>query len=78
MSTSVTLVLDDIEAELLGTCDDISDVVPKELVDAVLSQIGDRNNIERCDGCSWWCELSEMNDDNLCEDCVDPDENDEN
>ena len=35
----------------------------------VMESLADQNEIERCEQCSWWCEIHELDEDNICEDC---------
>lgn len=55
--------------ELQGTCKSLHEVLTEdeEHDQAMLNGIDDE--ISLCDGCHWWCENAEMDDDNLCEDC---------
>lgn len=68
----------DIVHDLLGTCKSLEEVCSDdEINDKVVTDAIDAEIFE-CDGCGWWCELSELNDDTgrwLCDDCSDePDE----
>lgn len=64
--------IQEIEDELRGTCMSIEEVIDEDSGESAAEVevlISDRCEIERCDGCGWWCEASEMDDGN-CEDCT--------
>jgi hypothetical protein len=56
----------------LGTCQSIQDVMntidleDEDLVD--WGMVDDQ--IFLCDDCSWWCEMSDMAEDGVCNDCT--------
>lgn len=55
---------------LLGTCDTLEEVCEREgLHVSIAENFIATSEIERCDSCGWWCELNEMDEDNVCEDC---------
>ena len=70
-------------ADLQGTCKSISDFLPEGMNQDDLTQ-NDLSEIDQeiflCDGCGWWCEVSESNDrggENVCDDCKDEENEDE-
>lgn len=54
--------------KLLGTCDQ----KPDDLLyaDADLAEAFDAL-VRECEGCNWWVETHEVDDEGLCEDCQD-------
>lgn len=44
------------------------------LEDNELEELAEEGEIVRCEGCGWWVELSEVDDDNRCEDCTQDEE----
>ena len=61
---------DEIINYLVGTCNSFD---PSEYSDEIVSEVD--NHIFCCEECGWWCEMSEMSDDEehdwTCSDCVD-------
>lgn len=67
---------------LLGTCQSEHEIIPQfdfleavaddEAIDAIL-EAATNGEIERCDQCSWWVEISEVTD-GKCSDCAEEDE----
>ncbi len=37
--------------------------------DEILEIVVECGEIERCDECSWWCEISELDENLICDDC---------
>ncbi len=76
-------VLDKVIGYLLGTCYSLEVVLSEfgyhetDMAPADYAYI--EEDIFCCSGCGWWCEVCEMADDGngeqLCEDCVEQDEN---
>jgi hypothetical protein len=57
--------------DLLGTCSSGDSLAEEFGVDVLEIQVAaEECEVIRCEGCSWWCELHEMNENNECEDCV--------
>ncbi len=70
--------LDKIEADLLGTAQDLDAVLlDGEDQHEVERLLGTRNNVELCCVCGWWYEASELNEEQECDDCSDPENFDE-
>ena len=40
------------------------------LEDSELEELAEEGEIVKCSSCDWWVELSEVDDDNRCEDCA--------
>jgi len=60
---------------LLGTTNSVGDAVrvlelPEGSEEEILENVNDYG-IELCESCDWWCEISELDEDNVCEDCRD-------
>jgi hypothetical protein len=58
--------------DLQGTCEELYSFLEREAEDLIdhmpfLNYLD--NHIFLCDGCGWWCELSEMSDEGVCRDC---------
>jgi hypothetical protein len=61
--------------DLNGSCDSLE----RQLINHDAEELRDYmpflnyldNEIFLCDGCGWWCELSEMTDSELCNSCDD-------
>jgi len=73
--------------ELLGTCQSVSvdqlkeyfgENAPDSLIDLPIALLAliDEVTIE-CSGCGWWCEMHEINDQGLCNDCQEDEEFDD-
>ena len=56
--------------ELLGTCKPRHDVVKEGEDDDHAWCLKFDDLVVNCEGCNWWCEPGEMNDDGLCGDCA--------
>lgn len=62
--------------EIQGTSRNIDDLVEEHFGDGVqlidldiqLLELLD-DQVMECQGCSWWCETGELNDDQVCSDC---------
>lgn len=59
---------------LIGTCESVQDAITKhdfEDTDDAIDQVNERiDDIGFCcELCGWWCELSESNDCDICNDC---------
>ena len=56
---------------LLGTCKaeyhaaEAFNMEPEEVLDRIV----ECGEIECCEGCNWWFEVCELDEDNLCADC---------
>jgi len=71
--------------KLCGTCnrsldDAVQEVFGDESIDAVtdidIELLRELDDITmECQGCNWWCETSELNEDELCEDCAPSEDN---
>jgi len=62
----------EIAERLLGTAESGIEIASEYGVD--LSDIDaacSEQEVVRCEGCGWWCECHEMNEDDFCEDCRD-------
>lgn len=59
---------------LLGTCNSLDSALEEELgadfadVPIEMLEILD-DQVLQCEQCGWWCESSEIDDDQACEDC---------
>ena len=68
--------------DIMGTCKNLDDFLEEEFgegisttdIDIELLRALDDITME-CQGCQWWCEVGELNDDQFCSDCA-PDEDD--
>lgn len=65
---------------LRGTCGVLDDAFVEEfgedasVSDADILLLHELDGIVmQCEGCGWWCETSDMNDDLVCADCADQD-----
>lgn len=68
-------MIDEIIEYLRGTCKSESEAADAFGIseDEVLDAVVNTDEIERCDGCSWWYEkeeLVEVDAENLCNDCL--------
>lgn len=62
--------------ELCGTCKSADDVIEEHfgegvtLTDLDMLLLHELDDITmQCEGCGWWCETGELDDDQVCEDC---------
>lgn len=63
--------------ELNGTCEteNLGDILGVEYEDMQITNLDQESiaaitqQIERCDGCSWWMDRNELDDDLMCSDC---------
>ncbi len=59
--------------DLQGTCNELNSFLERHNAEDLIDHISFLeyldNHIFLCDGCGWWCELSEMSDEGVCSDC---------
>lgn len=62
---------------LLGTCNNLDDALETQFGEGVSLTDVDMALLDKLDGttmqceeCNWWCETGELNDDQVCSDCV--------
>lgn len=65
---------------LLGTCLSVEEAATQLGLDLssqeALDLVAD-TDIEICDQCGWWCEQSELDENQRCDDCQEPDPEDD-
>jgi hypothetical protein len=67
--------------DLQGTCQRLEDALTRQFapdeedVDIELLRVLD-DQVMECEGCQWWCEISDLNDEQVCSDCA-PEEDDD-
>ena len=54
--------------DLVGTCNELVGLVPDEELFNAEDRLLDEE-VERCNGCEWWFDISELDDDRNCEHC---------
>lgn len=74
--------------DLQGTCQRLEDALTRQFGDdsgddvdttdigiELLRVLDDQ--VMECEGCQWWCETSDLNDDQVCSDCAPGEDDDE-
>lgn len=66
--------IEQIIEDLKGTCDSLDGVCGNYDIDSMDLSIDELEQLDQeifnCETCGWWCETSEMSEDeNVCEDC---------
>lgn len=75
MTSASRAKLFEVAGDLQGTAQDLDTVLENHGLTFVGLTVQEALQLDSivllCDGCGWWCEADEMNEDAFCEDCAD-------